>query len=87
MTMASNPVHNLMVTEYNFWNDTDYLIYTFVFFGTVFIGLLSLMVYNIILMFGLDVPINEAQKSFLAWFTEPPTGAVVEEEAIDAQPS
>ena len=65
-------LHELSVMAYDFWSDTGYMIYTFTFFGGLAGVLISLMSYNLFLMFGLDAPVAAAQKSFLDWFTTPP---------------
>ena len=41
------------------------MIYTFSYFGGIALMLAALMIYNLLKMFGLDVPIDEAQKSFI----------------------
>ena len=59
------------VWAYDFWEDTDYMVYVFAFGGALAAFLFGLMIYNISIMFGLDTQINHIQKGFLDWFTTP----------------
>ena len=74
---------NPSVFEYDFWEDTEYMVYVFVFFGALAAFLFSLMIYNISIMFGLDQQINHIQKGFLDWFTTP-SNTVDERIALEA---
>ena len=73
-----------MVQAYDFFADTGYVYYTIAFFGGVPLALGALMIYNLILMFGLDIPIREAQKNFLDWFGTPPITDDEEAEETEA---
>lgn len=53
--------------------DQSFLIYIGVYFGTLFGGLGSLMVYNLLAMFGYDKKIQDFGKALLDWWTTPPT--------------
>ena len=59
---------------------TEYVIYTVVYFGVLFGGLLSLMLYNLAKMFGVDVQITAITKELFDWFTTPPLVKDDEEE-------
>ena len=51
--------------------DQSFLIYIGVYFSTLFGGLGSLMVYNLLAMFGLDKEITNFGKALTDWFTTP----------------
>ena len=53
--------------------DQSFLIYIGAYFSTLFGGLISLMFYNLLAMFGLDVKIGDFGRSLVKWWTTPPT--------------
>ena len=50
---------------------TSQLIYIAVYFGLMFGGLIALMIYNIIKVFGWDKDIDKVQNETLSWFLTP----------------
>ena len=52
---------------------SNFLIYIVVYFSTLFGGLSSLMIYNLLAMFGLDEKIGEFGRILISWWTTPPT--------------
>ena len=78
MTQSLYPDPDHPRVEYDWEANRGYVIYTAGFFGGVPLGCLALMVYNLILMFGLDVPIQNAQKNFMDWFTTPTVKEAIE---------